>query len=367
MGGAGVETDMEMSSDSDWKMHFRKIQPDEYVALLLCAAGTLGVLPFAIMRLSQGEWIIGIIDSVIVLSMASLGIFVFRTQRVRPASIYLAVLCVSGALITVYLKGSSQVFWTYPAFMVGFYLLEPKEAVLLVLAAVAVLIPALQPIMEFSLLGAVLVTLLITCTVAYSFSIQTRTQHEQLAQLATCDPLTGAGNRRALEAEMDRVIALRNRSGTPCSLLLIDLDHFKRINDTHGHGQGDQTLSDICSLIRSRIRKSDTLFRVGGEEFVVTASNDHIGNAERLANDLCQAVASHQAFQSLGLTISVGVAELVAGETRKEWLDRADKALYNAKNAGRNCVHQARFPSEKQVETLSQESTSDSVSSTAIR
>jgi len=149
-----------------------------------------------------------------------------------------------GALITVYLKGSIQIFWTYPALMVAFYLLKPKEALILVFAAAAALLPALFMYMEFAQLAAVMVTLLITNSIAFSFSNQSLLQQEQLMELAACDPLTGTGNRRGLQLEMARVTALRSRIGTPCSLLLIDLDKFKAINDVHGHNVGDEYLGE---------------------------------------------------------------------------------------------------------------------------
>ncbi len=328
-------------------MRIQKIQPEEVVPLILCAVGTLGVLPFAIMRVLRGEWLIGLIDTLIVVSMASLAVFVFRTHKVRSASIYLSILCTAGALLTVYLKGPMQVFWTYPALMVAFYLLKPKEALVLVLFAVVALLPPLISQMELAELGAVLVTLLITNSVAYSFSSQTRVQQQQLMDLAACDPLTGTGNRRGLLLEMTRVTALRSRIGTPCSLLLIDLDSFKKINDEHGHNVGDEVLVAVSDRISKRIRQSDSLYRIGGEEFVVIVNNENIRNAALLAEDLREFVASQPCSNDVTVTISVGVAELVSGEVSKEWLGRADKALYEAKAKGRNRACLARFPHER--------------------
>ncbi|MFK8032141.1 MAG: GGDEF domain-containing protein [Gammaproteobacteria bacterium] len=329
-------------------MRIQKIQPEEVLPLLLCAAGTLGILPFAIMRFLSGEMLIGVIDSVIVVSMASLAVFVFRTHKVRAASIYLALLCTTGALVTVYLKGPMQVFWTYPALMVAFYLIHPREALALFVVAVAALLPPLYTHMELGHLGAVMVTLLITNSIAYSFATQTLLHQEQLMELAACDPLTGTGNRRGLLMEMERVAALRNRIGTPCSLLIIDLDLFKNINDKHGHGVGDDVLVKVSNRITNRIRQSDSLYRIGGEEFVVIMNNENIRDAGALAQDLCTHIAEEPCSKNINVTISIGVAELVSGETSKEWLGRADDALYDAKNKGRNRACLARFPHERE-------------------
>lgn len=325
-------------------MRVEKIQTEEILPLILCAAGTLGVLPFAVMRFMQADYLIGAMDTLIVISMASLGLFVFRTHKVRPASIYLSILCTAGAVITVYLKGPMQVFWTYPALMVSFYLIKPKEALILTLSAVAALLPPLASGLAFAHLGAVLVTLFITMSVAYSFATQTLRQQEMLMELAACDPLTGAGNRRGLLVEMDRVAALRSRIGTPCSLLLIDLDLFKSINDKHGHGVGDDVLVTTSSRINQRIRQTDSLYRIGGEEFVVIMNNENIREAAALAEDLRSHISEEPCAGDISVTISIGVAELVSGETAKEWLGRADDALYEAKEKGRNRVCMARFP-----------------------
>lgn len=333
-------------------MQIQKIQPEEVLPLLLCAAGTLGVLPFAIMRFLADEWLIGLIDSIVVVSMAALAIFVFRTHKIRAASIYLAVLCTVGALLTVYLKGPMQVFWTYPALMVAFYLIHPREALALVVFAVAALLPPLYMHMELAQLSAVLVTLLISNSVAYSFATQTLIHQQQLIELAASDPLTGTGNRRGLLLEMERVAALRNRIGTPCSLLIIDLDLFKNINDKHGHGIGDEVLVKVCNRITQRIRQSDSLYRIGGEEFVVIVNNENIRDAGALADDLCAHIAEEPCGSNINVTISIGVAELVSGESSKEWLARADEALYNAKAKGRNQACLARFPHERDT-TLS--------------
>lgn len=328
-------------------MRIEKIQPEEILPLVLCAAGTLGIMPFAIMRFLRGEWIIGIIDTVIVVSMASLAVFVFRTHKVRAASIFLSALTLTGALLTVYLKGPMQVFWTYPAMMVTFYLIKPKEALTLVVLAGLALLPALIPQMEFAHLGAVLVTLLITNSVAYSFASHSLFQQEQLMELAAHDPLTGTGNRRGLLLEMDRVSALRSRIGTPCSLLLIDLDRFKNINDRFGHGVGDDVLVSVSRRITTRIRQTDSVYRIGGEEFVVILHNEKIRDAAALAEDLCAHVSEEVCSNNITVTISTGVAELVLGESSKEWLARADVALYEAKARGRNRVCLARFPHQR--------------------
>ncbi|MBP9806294.1 MAG: diguanylate cyclase [Candidatus Accumulibacter sp.] len=162
-----------------------------------------------------------------------------------------------------------------------------------------------------------------------------------LKQAAGTDKLTGTWNRRRLEEcvhyEMDR----RNRYGHPLSMLIIDIDFFKVVNDQNGHATGDQVLQTLATLLRGRLRGSDTLARWGGEEFVVLCPNSRRSNAAMLAERLRKDVATAM-FPVVGLlTVSIGVAECEPRESWQQWFERADEALYRAKRSGRNQVQLA--------------------------
>jgi len=120
------------------------------------------------------------------------------------------------------------------------------------------------------------------------------------------------------------------------SMLLIDLDHFKKVNDVHGHRVGDQILKRVTDIVNLRIRVTDSLYRIGGEEFVVVLEGQDTARAEHLAEQLRTLVHENELVPDRSLTISLGVAELIADETANDWMHRADQALYDAKRAGRN-------------------------------
>jgi diguanylate cyclase (GGDEF)-like protein/hemerythrin-like metal-binding protein len=160
----------------------------------------------------------------------------------------------------------------------------------------------------------------------------------ELERLAATDHLTGAWNRahfeRTIAAELERSRAER----LPLSLVLVDIDHFKRVNDTLGHATGDAVLRELVGVMRKRVRASDLVFRWGGEEFAVLVSGAGWRGAERVAENLRQAVAGHD-FPGPGrVTVSVGAAEHNGGESPAEWFARLDAALYAAKAAGRDRV-----------------------------
>ncbi len=167
--------------------------------------------------------------------------------------------------------------------------------------------------------------------------------HQQITELekrSTTDSLTGAWNRahfdRVTASELNRSLRFRQ----PVSLVMIDIDHFKRVNDTYGHRAGDTVLCELVQVMGAVIRSSDTLFRWGGEEFVVLAPFTGYRGAMALAETMRSAVEQHS-FAGVGsVKISLGAAEHIATEDAETWFRRADKALYRAKEGGRNraCV-----------------------------
>lgn len=174
----------------------------------------------------------------------------------------------------------------------------------------------------------------------------------KLAEGALIDPLTGLNNRRHFEERLGSELAAAQRHGRPMSLLLCDVDHFKNINDEHGHLAGDETLKMVAAVLRVAVRKEDVLARYGGEEFTVIARETALDGAQSLGERIRHAVEkSHCTWQgmdlgvtvSIGVTVSVGLAEFVPGRSERELIEAADRALYLAKQAGRNRVVAVRM------------------------
>ncbi|XSG81417.1 MAG: sensor domain-containing diguanylate cyclase [Methyloligella sp. ZOD6] len=167
---------------------------------------------------------------------------------------------------------------------------------------------------------------------------------KDLSQQATTDPLTGLSNRLGFDRRLLLEIARAERYDNPLSLILYDIDHFKQVNDTHGHQVGDQVLVTLSGVISKRLRKTDFLARWGGEEFVILVPHGTGKHVTELANTLRRAVQAHS-FPNVGdVTCSFGVAELIPGDTPASLVARADAALYEAKLNGRNRVEQVQAP-----------------------
>lgn len=159
-----------------------------------------------------------------------------------------------------------------------------------------------------------------------------------LEDLAGTDRLTGVGNRRAFDQTTELEVARSQRYGIPVSVILLDVDHFKRINDQYGHAMGDQCLIGIAQRIKSRLRDTDTVFRWGGEEFAIVTPCTPVSGASALAESLRTSIAE-QPFPTVGhITASFGIAQLLPSETAHTWVTRADGYLYEAKHLGRNRV-----------------------------
>lgn len=161
---------------------------------------------------------------------------------------------------------------------------------------------------------------------------------EMLQHQAVVDGLTGAVNRAESEVLLNREIKRSKRYGTPLTVLLFDLDHFKRVNDTHGHNAGDAVLKTVVELIKPRLRSTDFLGRWGGEEFVIALPQTSIEGGMRLAEDLRQRIRGCEFESGLRITCSFGVARYEEGHDQDALIEAADKALYKAKENGRDCV-----------------------------
>ncbi|MGH7620675.1 MAG: diguanylate cyclase [Gemmatimonadaceae bacterium] len=164
----------------------------------------------------------------------------------------------------------------------------------------------------------------------------------QLASMVLTDPLTGCLNRRGLDQAIAREIARSGRSGSELSILAIDLDHFKAINDTHGHVAGDIVLREFGALLVHTARAGDIVARAGGEEFLVLLPDTDLAGAHRAALRLCDSVRTHPFLvngKRMHLTISIGVASTSAignDSTGRTMIERSDEALYDAKRDGRD-------------------------------
>nr|WP_254504414.1 GGDEF domain-containing protein [Duganella vulcania] len=318
----------------------RKRSIEEVILMLLCALTIPSILPFGVYRLVQRQWMAAAVDMALVLAMLAVIVHVWRTGRHRVAGFCVTLFYSAGLLAIVYLRGVSLIYWVYPTMIACYFVLRPRVAVAINSVTLAALVAILVSQMAVLNLLTIVVTIGLVNLFAYIFAYRTGEQNKALHTEVELDFLTGIGNRRALDRKLAEH-ADERRPHLPSCLLLLDLDHFKQVNDSYGHAAGDQALRRLADVMRLHTRSTDRLFRYGGEEFAVIANGAELGAAARLAENLRTAVAGARLIDNHPLTVSIGVAFMDKRVTPADWLKQADTMLYAAKQGGRDTVRVA--------------------------
>ncbi|MGJ8680658.1 GGDEF domain-containing protein [Paraglaciecola sp.] len=306
----------------------------EYIILSISGASAVCLFPFLVIRTLNQDWSVAFLDLFAVVSTALLFAYVYATGKVKWAALIQAFLCIAVVVGTIILKGAEQLVWIYPSIIGLFFLLKPRTATLASsILVIGVGIFLFSSMTYLPLIQYVLSTL-ITIIFSFAFSDRMLKQQTLLRELSIKDPLTDAGNRRAME---EKLLKITEDSATLSpSLLLIDIDEFRKANEQYGHKIGDKILKEICLLVASLCSENDDLYRFGGEEFVIICNQLNSEQASLLAEELRETIESHVFEENLKITISIGIAEYHQEETGFEWLRRADNAMYRAKEAGSN-------------------------------
>lgn len=312
--------------------------PEELIVLSAAFICLCGQLPFAILRLLRGDWLVAGIDGFGALLCLTALYQVYRHRRVRLFSGIMCIAAILGVLAIIYLHGVEGVHFLYPVLIVSYFLLPPKLALQLSLATILILTVLLLPDLTGFLLAKIVVSLIGCSVFAFAFASLRNRQSQQLLMLSTRDDLTDVWNRRSLDEKLKSFVQQANRQFSDAALILLDLDNFKQVNDSEGHAAGDAALRRIAETIGHRIRITDSLYRYGGDEFVVFAPDTRLEHASGLAEDIRARVEATEAMEGSRISVSLGVAVFRIGATPAEWLQEADEALLAAKRGGRNQV-----------------------------
>lgn len=303
----------------------------------------LGILPLAVYRYSVGDWQTGTGDVALVGIIIGMVVYAWKSGHTRLVARAVALIVTFGYLLLV-TYGSISVMWAFPILGAGFLLADRvfgSFSALATLLLTALFSGRFDTPVE---LWSFVITGVLVSIFSLIFATRTEMQRRQLAEIAIRDPLTKAGNRRALRTVLDEVKRMHAQRGTPASIVLIDLDHFKAINDAYGHEAGDRILIELVEIIYSRLRNGDGVYRLGGEEFVVVLPETDLEGARRVAGKLKRTFATQLEGPGGPITVSIGVAQIGPGESVQQWLARTDQALYSAKDKGRDQIVLAEDP-----------------------
>jgi len=309
------------------------------VITLIALLAALSILPFSVYRFLSGETVMGVIDLTIVIAIGLVILHTWRSGKVERAGQVMAVVTTMSCLLVCLLYGRNGLLWAYVVFATNFMLTERRVA----LAANALLLLTIvfnssifTPGIERAVFAA---TGVMVNLAAFIFAHQNANQRQQLVALASRDALTGLRNRLVMQSELTLAVESHRRSASPCGIAMLDLDHFKRINDAFGHEAGDRVLAEFAQIAEANCRKRDRLYRFGGEEFVLLLPNTQAEGLRSALDNIRLAVAAGlRAPDGQVITVSAGAALLASESDWVDWLARADVALYRAKGRGRNCV-----------------------------
>lgn len=306
------------------------------IITLFGALAAFAFLPYALYRFANGAMVHGVVDLAVVVAVVVAVGHAWRTGRTRAAGMFLGLISTAACLVTAMLPGAIGLYWIYVALLANYLLVRRTEAAAMSVFALAVVAIYNDVFASNEQKLAFVVSVLLVSLFAFIFAYRAELHRQQLETLATIDPLTGIGNRRSMESELQIAIQTHRRTGAGFGLAMLDLDHFKRINDQFGHEAGDQVLVEFARLVRTHTRQVDRLFRFGGEEFVLLVPGADAAALGRIADKLCAMIAAQLRYKDRSITVSIGATALLPQEDANAWLARADAALYRAKRAGRN-------------------------------
>ena len=330
-----------------WQLSWKHLWAEDSLAAFrdriaqhLCVFSAVLLLPFTVNHFVMGRHTLG---SIILLAQAVLFVNGYRLRHGRPAPVpmWIMVLAFCCAVVASVLgQGLDTVVWAFPALFIGYFLLPRRQAQLFSLLLVVAVPVAVYSVVGTGAAVRALAAMVLTLAMINVVLSVIGELQVALVQQAITDPLTGAWNRRHFDELLMQMHAPPAVGGgrLPNVLLALDIDHFKAVNDRHGHAVGDTVLKSLVQLVNQRKRDGDQLFRTGGEEFVLLLPRIQPDDAHRVAEDLRQRIENTDLAPGLRVTVSIGLSPQVPGQVASPWLAAADGALYEAKRSGRNRV-----------------------------
>lgn len=321
-----------------------KFSQQRYRLILTLALLCLFIMtPFIVIEFLQGNFLQASLGSVIVFSFTINAFLIFKSQRYYPKSLQyvLTPAIIAYLSLSIWEGDIVGLLWCYPAILAFYFVLPEKIAWFangILLLVVSPLIFSMHDVVEASRIFG---TLLVVSFLSGFFINIINKQNEKLHRMASTDPLTNLANRKNLSSDLLEAVELAKSHNVSASLILVDIDHFKSINDNYGHDAGDKVLVMVSDVLRQSTRRSDRAYRIGGEEFLLLCHHTDERSAVELAESLRKAVSRIICHDEINITASFGIAAWHSDESWQDWFNRTDKRLYRAKDAGRNCCYAA--------------------------
>lgn len=305
--------------------------------LVITAVCSAIYIPLTIIHFFAGYYVICALNVLylVVLFICTVRVHMKQHEPSIPILLILLLLLILSSTVPIYYIGITGALWGFPIITTVCFLLPPliafpTNSLIILCSSFFCLIT-----LELALALRMIVSMCATFFMAGLFSHRIRIMQAQLKELSNTDPLTGVYNRRLLMELLQDSFADYQRYNIPAVIATIDLDHFKALNDTHGHDAGDKALIELIRLIRLNTRQADKVFRLGGDEILLLLRNLTDSEAREVLEKICSLINQSK---DIGTTVSIGAASVRLASDAGMWMKLSDNALYNAKRGGRNQV-----------------------------
>jgi diguanylate cyclase (GGDEF)-like protein len=325
--------------DNDALADFR-----EGIARQIVILTAMVLLPFGLSHWVLGNYKPLVLIMVVQLLLSVNAVALLRRRQPPIPFVWMLSGAAAGVTAAIYVGGTLGLMWGYPVLFISYFLLPRAQATAVSAALMAGTTSVTLLTLGWPLGFRMLATMSITLVMIHVVLNVIGDLQRALVNQAITDPLTGVYNRRHLQSYLTRLLQQNAVQPGPApergnALVAIDIDHFKRINDSLGHAAGDEVIRQTVALVGARKRRGDVLFRTGGEEFLVLVQDTTPAEALRLAEDMRQRIEQAPMLPgSERVTVSLGVRMQQAGDSVDGWMNGADTALYSAKREGRNRV-----------------------------
>lgn len=336
---AGRKASRELSEPGDREALKSATELRVRINIAMAIAAVALLAPFGVNNLIQGRTALGAASFAILVAQ---GMNAWLMLRGKPTkwlvTLFAAPAILAFLVLCFFQQGVIAALWSYPAVIFFHFGLSPKRARIASILTIAVVVPCSWMVLTSAVAVRYAATLVVVSVFSSIFVCIVTRQQARLRHMTVTDPLTGASNRTILGSSLEIAVAQSRRVGSPTCLVVLDLDDFKSINDSFGHAAGDQVLRVVGSELRRGLRKTDQVFRIGGEEFLVLLPGASLAEARRIAEMLRLTIEKLDLLEARHITASFGVACLRPDESWESWFHRCDRLLYQSKHSGKNRV-----------------------------
>ncbi|WP_262694375.1 GGDEF domain-containing protein [Kordiimonas aquimaris] len=306
--------------------------------LYINGVGCIGAFTFAAVQLSTSYTQMFLLSMICGVYFGIVSFFLFKDGRYLWKGRGILAVLPTTLLFAIYSNPEFGVYWVYVGIVTLFLMLELIDAAVSSLVFTGAAFFLVSGHFETDVLFRIYSTVILVGAFSFCFSYLIDRLLDTLNATATHDPLTKALNRHTFHKSINAALEDHQRYQVIGVLFLFDLDHFKKINDEHGHITGDKVLRDVSKIVKNRIRETDQFFRYGGEEFAILLRHTPLQNAAFLADDIRARIEEYAFTDGIRVTISGGISEVDSSIGVNTWIERTDTALYEAKSSGRNNI-----------------------------